>query len=1160
MYLPAIYDVDISKPLLPTPLQQMLITRDRGANRIIVRLFKGHVPFFPHGTCLGFAVRRDGMTVPIENGVIDGNTMYIDLTADVYAIEGPVNIGVKNVDGGAETTVFLGLGMVSLGETDVIIDPGTIIPSVAALMAQLRAAIATIPPEYSELLATIAPVFSDESAYAAGDYCWYSGVLYRFTAAHPAGNWTGNDAEEAVACEELSNIKRSLGIETYTAWVSGKAYKTDGTAITPGTPASNSSIACLCLPCAAGDVFTIYLYNGFNANYRPWAFFDSEGALVSAANNNAGWYENIVVTAPENAAYIVFNTSKSRAYKSIVYKGRLKQDVLTFDSAPALGSTNPVTSDGVYKANEFTADGGKTLVLSDYPLISCTISATNTMTRSGDRYKSRQIPRGAFWESVFVEAQEGQATSVTFVKTALPTTPEQDADMSGSLATGETGRHLIPANMAEYLEIPDDAAYIVITVKSSDVSVTPASTLVYTQSGGKIKALEEAMQDKASNIFPSAINWAEMFSTGAYQLGWRPGYYAMGSGATGTSNDYMRSVNPKYFKAQYGDLKLVFSVPVGYHACVTEYNASDVWQATYGNYNNGENSVTVTLTEGYRYRFTIGNFGGDVEDSLTEEFVSGVTATVYQSLESWQRKQDERLAALEVTDDITFPRSVSWPKMFGETNHPLGWQSGYYNASGNASSDPDKPAIRTIKSMRYVARQGDEKLVYTVPLGNYAAVIEWDENGANGTRYGKIGSGENTLTIPLTAGHKYAFVVSGLSGDPEDYLTAEYLANVTAVIYRSLLSWQEEQDARLDSVKETEDIPAYYTENGYLQGRLDAITARQNTMSANQDAFWFISDTHHQYNQGNSFALLKWLADRSGIRKMFFAGDAGGSQGSQLAQVYHRIQRSALAWAEYAACVDEYYGVLGNHEWIHTGTQGAGTFAGMMGAYLNRYKTQVDGFDPVTGCYYVDNIGSKIRYFFIQSTNSAAPVSGALAWLYAQLLEVPADYSITLTVHHGYIPSAATEAEYDGAEITYNYYSIKGMSQLLAGCRDKTSVTVGSTTYDFTGLTGDRHIIGVFCGHFHHGYLYTESNVAGIENIAVFRGSTDGLSAASVAINKHPWYWQDGIVGGTKIERLPGTTDEQCFYCVQVDLDAKMLYITAIGGDHDWDGVYEPST
>lgn len=36
--------------------------------------------------------------------------------------------------------------------------------------------------------------FSTTRAYAAGDLVMYGGVLYRFTASHSAGAWTGSDA------------------------------------------------------------------------------------------------------------------------------------------------------------------------------------------------------------------------------------------------------------------------------------------------------------------------------------------------------------------------------------------------------------------------------------------------------------------------------------------------------------------------------------------------------------------------------------------------------------------------------------------------------------------------------------------------------------------------------------------------------------------------------------------------------------------------------------------------------------------------------------------------------------------------------------------------------------------------------------------------------
>lgn len=155
MNLPIYYDVDITQPLLPVPLQQMLVSKDTLANRIGVRLYQGKTPYSPGGQCAGFVVRRDGYTVPIT-GSINGNEMYIDLPAAAYDRDGPINIGIKNVQGSAVTTVFLGMGTVVCGETDIAIDPGsTITLSVAALIAEIEEARATIPMDYSALSAAV---------------------------------------------------------------------------------------------------------------------------------------------------------------------------------------------------------------------------------------------------------------------------------------------------------------------------------------------------------------------------------------------------------------------------------------------------------------------------------------------------------------------------------------------------------------------------------------------------------------------------------------------------------------------------------------------------------------------------------------------------------------------------------------------------------------------------------------------------------------------------------------------------------------------------------------------------------------------------------------------------------------------------------------------
>ena len=94
MILPCIYDVDISQPLLPTVLQPMLVTGDELANRIGVRLKNGPQDYTPDGSCRGYVLRADGATVPILNGVVSGNLMYIDLPEAAYAIQSAVVISI----------------------------------------------------------------------------------------------------------------------------------------------------------------------------------------------------------------------------------------------------------------------------------------------------------------------------------------------------------------------------------------------------------------------------------------------------------------------------------------------------------------------------------------------------------------------------------------------------------------------------------------------------------------------------------------------------------------------------------------------------------------------------------------------------------------------------------------------------------------------------------------------------------------------------------------------------------------------------------------------------------------------------------------------------------------------------------------------------------
>lgn len=56
----------------------------------------------------------------------------------------------------------------------------------------------------------IADNFSASSAYSAGDYVIYNDILYRFSADHAAGVWTGTDVSAVQLAEDVTDLKSAF--------------------------------------------------------------------------------------------------------------------------------------------------------------------------------------------------------------------------------------------------------------------------------------------------------------------------------------------------------------------------------------------------------------------------------------------------------------------------------------------------------------------------------------------------------------------------------------------------------------------------------------------------------------------------------------------------------------------------------------------------------------------------------------------------------------------------------------------------------------------------------------------------------------------------------------------------------------------------------------
>lgn len=199
---------DFRKPIFIRHCESVMFTGDDKGAIVGVRLYNNETPYSGGGTVTGAVKRSDGGLVPLT-GTLSGNAASVVISAAALAYPGPIGVHVVLTQGGSTTTVLKVIYSVD-DNSGAAVDPGTIIPSVNDLITAINTAVASIPSDYSALLHTLAPDFSASTAYSAGDYAWYNGTLYRFTADHAAGSWTGTDAAVAVIGNDLGDLKSAV--------------------------------------------------------------------------------------------------------------------------------------------------------------------------------------------------------------------------------------------------------------------------------------------------------------------------------------------------------------------------------------------------------------------------------------------------------------------------------------------------------------------------------------------------------------------------------------------------------------------------------------------------------------------------------------------------------------------------------------------------------------------------------------------------------------------------------------------------------------------------------------------------------------------------------------------------------------------------------------
>ena len=128
----------------------------------------------------------------------------------------------------------------------------------------------------------------------------------------------------------VESIEDSIGVYEITEWVHGKYLATSGSTVNPQSPAISASYKYAIVSCSEGDKFTVSGTGG--SAPRLWAFADASNNVLSNSASSIT-VENLVITAPDDASYLVINdSSDSTSYKGVTMPVQIEDIVSKSDA------------------------------------------------------------------------------------------------------------------------------------------------------------------------------------------------------------------------------------------------------------------------------------------------------------------------------------------------------------------------------------------------------------------------------------------------------------------------------------------------------------------------------------------------------------------------------------------------------------------------------------------------------------------------------------------------------------------------------------------------------------------------------------------------------------------------------------------------------------
>jgi len=209
--------VSLDGPIVPEAITGTLYGGEALAHRFTISATSQGVVSPLSGTVTATFLRlADGAEVPLT-GSVSGGAARVTLAQSCYTRPGRFELTIFITSGSSTTAIYSVSGNIRNTSAGTIVDPGQVVPSVEDIIAeygQMQAAVDAANAAAATAGAAvsyIAPTFSDQTAYTAGQYVIQGDRLYRFTADHAAGAWTGSDAVAVNVGGQLTNANTEIG-------------------------------------------------------------------------------------------------------------------------------------------------------------------------------------------------------------------------------------------------------------------------------------------------------------------------------------------------------------------------------------------------------------------------------------------------------------------------------------------------------------------------------------------------------------------------------------------------------------------------------------------------------------------------------------------------------------------------------------------------------------------------------------------------------------------------------------------------------------------------------------------------------------------------------------------------------------------------------------